>query len=310
LIRSILRRPSVLGRLQLLSASAIRSTPFVLMVRLGAAFCHGPAPDEHDRLTAWVPLAPGGFLCSRTAPLRCPMRDGLPSLGSASWRIGKLSSFLLGGSDLPRFARQAVFPMNLELRLAPFHFHALPELLSAVSLTPCRQRAYRDPQQSFLNGRFVGTGPYQPHLLSNGPQASGSALRQTTGGQAPANWAGIGHGQPQPNSTGPCMAPMRSGEVDCALHQGPLRATSKALPWHRSAAEGRLHEGGGSACSISYLTLLSRPAAPGDNPAGAPRPGPQASIAALYQRSASATACRPAACGQLSRPSLRVSDPR
>ena len=79
--------------------------------------------------------------------------------------IGKLS-YLLG--DRVQDVR-SVGPLELELELKQ-PYSPLPQLLSAVNLTPLSPTAYRRLGKGFLNDRFVGTGPYQLSFYSDQQQ--------------------------------------------------------------------------------------------------------------------------------------------
>ena len=159
--------------------------------------------------------------------------------------IGKLS-YLLG--DRVQSVR-ATGPYSLELRLKR-PFSAMAPLLSAVNLTPLSPTAYRSHRRSFLNNRFIGTGPYRLSFFSDQQQR----LEPFPGywGRRPAN-GGIDL-VALSNSTA-LYGALTSGEVDVLLSTSLEIDQQAAL--HRSALQGHLKEGQGPALEIGYLTLLT-----------------------------------------------------
>ena len=237
------------GAMQLLSALGDPLYAIAADGRLEPRLATALPRMSTDRLTAWVPLRQGVLFHDGTRFDADAMVFSLERFLA----IGKLS-YLLGD----RIASvRASGPYELELRLRR-PFTALPELLSAVSLTPLSPTAYRDHSRSFLNGRFVGTGPYQLTFFND--QQQRLKPFDNYWGPAPAN-GGIDMVNLS-NSTA-LYGAMRSGEVDVLLSTSLEGDQQRSL--HRSAAEGRLHEGVGPALQISYLTLLSDQP-PLDNP--------------------------------------------
>jgi peptide/nickel transport system substrate-binding protein len=159
--------------------------------------------------------------------------------------IGKLS-YLLGD----RIAGvRASGPYELELRLRR-PFTALPQLLSAVNLTPLSPTAYRDHGKRFLNERFVGTGPYRLTFFNDQQQR----LEPFPGYWGPAAANGGIDLVNLSNSTA-LYGALRSGEVDVLLSTSLEGDQQRSL--HRSAGAGELREGVGPALEIGYLTLLT-----------------------------------------------------
>ena len=159
--------------------------------------------------------------------------------------IGKLS-YLLG--DRVRAVR-AVGPYTLELTLKR-PFSALAELLSAINLTPLSPSAYGNHRRSFLNNRFVGTGPYRLSFFTNQQQrlepfAGYWGTRAANGGIDLVSLS---------NSTA-LFGALQSGEVDVLLSTSLEIDQQAAL--RRSALAGKLQEGSGPALEIGYLTLLT-----------------------------------------------------
>ncbi|MEB3265683.1 MAG: ABC transporter substrate-binding protein [Cyanobacteriota bacterium] len=194
-----------------------------------------------DGLTAWVPLRAG-----------VRFHDGTPFNAAAMvftlerfLAIGKLS-YLLG--DRVTSVR-AVAPLELELTLRR-PYTPLPQLLSAVNLTPLSPTAYRNHRKGYLNNRFVGTGPYQLSVFSDQQQR----LKPFAGywGPRPAN-RGIDL-VTLSNSTA-LYGALRSGEIDVLLSTSLEGDHQSAL--QRSAVRGELREGVGPALEIGYLTLLT-----------------------------------------------------
>lgn len=194
-----------------------------------------------DGLTARVPLRKGVLFHDGTrfdaAAMVFTLRRFLA--------IGKLS-YLLGDrlSDV-----RANGPYELELRLKR-PFSALPQLLSAINLTPLSPSAYRSYGKRFLNDRFVGTGPYRLSAANDQQQR----LEPFEGywGPRPAN-GGLDLVS-LANSTA-LFGALRSGEVDVLLSTSLDGDQQLAL--HQSAAQGGLREGVGPALEIGYLSLLT-----------------------------------------------------
>ena len=159
--------------------------------------------------------------------------------------IGKLS-YLLGDrvADV-----RATGSHEIELRLKQ-PYSALPQLLSAINLTPVSPRAYRAYTNRLLNSGFVGTGPYR--LASFTPQQQRLEPFWGYWGRKPAN-SGLDL-VALSNSTA-LFGAMQSGEVDVLLSTSLEIDQQAAL--HRQASSGGLLEGVGPALEIGYLTLLS-----------------------------------------------------
>ena len=159
--------------------------------------------------------------------------------------IGKLS-YLLG--DRVQAVR-AIGSHTLELRLKR-PYGALPQLLSAVNLTPLSPSAYRNHGRRFLNDRFVGTGPYRLGFFR--PQQQRLEPFADYWGAAPAN-RGLDL-VALSNSTA-LYGALQSGEVDVLLSTSLEIDQQAAL--QRQARRGQLREGVGPALEIGYLSLLS-----------------------------------------------------
>jgi peptide/nickel transport system substrate-binding protein len=159
--------------------------------------------------------------------------------------IGKLS-YLLG--DRVSAAR-AVGPYTIELTLKR-PYSALAELLSAVNLTPLSPTAYQRHPKTFLNDRFVGTGPYRLRFFSDQQQRL-EPFEDYWGAQ-PAN-GGVTL-VALSNSTA-LYGALQSGEVDVLLSTSLEIDQQASL--RRRAAAGALREGSGPALEIGYLTLLT-----------------------------------------------------
>ncbi len=209
--------------------------------RLQPRLATAPPRLSPDRLTAWVPLRRG-----------VRFHDGTPFDAAAMvftlerfLKIGKLS-YLLGDRIV---AVRASGPHELELKLRR-PFTALPQLLSAVNLTPLSPTAYRAHAGRFLNERFVGTGPYRLTFFTDQQQR----LEPFAGywGPRPAN-GGIDLVNLS-NSTA-LYGALRSGELDVLLSTS--LEGDQQLSLRRSVAAGQLREGTGPALEIGYLTLLS-----------------------------------------------------
>ncbi len=159
--------------------------------------------------------------------------------------IGKLS-YLLGDRVA---AVRAVGSHTLELDLKR-PFSALPQLLSAINLTPLSPRAYRQHARRFLNDRFVGTGPYRLSFFN--PQQQRLEPFRGYWGPPPANGGidlvGLS------NSTA-LFGALSSGEVDVLLSTSLEIDQQAALS--QKARRGVLREGSGPALEIGYLTLLT-----------------------------------------------------
>ena len=230
-----------IGAMQLLSALGdplyAISPDGELQPRLAVA----PPRLSADRLTAWVPLRQGVRFHDGSRFDAAAMVFTLERFLA----IGKLS-YLLGD----RIASvRASGPYELELRLRR-PFTALPQLLTAVNLTPLSPTAYRAHGRRFLNERFVGTGPYRLSFFNDQQQRLEPFADYW--GPKPAN-SGIDLVNLS-NSTA-LYGALRSGEVDVLLSTS--LEGDQQLSLHRLAAAGELREGVGPALEIGYLTLLS-----------------------------------------------------
>ena len=230
-----------IGAMQLLSALGdplyAISPDGELQPRLAVA----PPRLSADRLTAWVPLRQGVRFHDGSRFDAAAMVFTLERFLA----IGKLS-YLLGD----RIASvRASGPYELELRLRR-PFTALPQLLTAVNLTPLYPTAYRAHGRRFLNERFVGTGPYRLSFFNDQQQRLEPFADYW--GPKPAN-SGIDLVNLS-NSTA-LYGALRSGEVDVLLSTS--LEGDQQLSLHRLAAAGELREGVGPALEIGYITLLS-----------------------------------------------------
>jgi peptide/nickel transport system substrate-binding protein len=205
------------------------------------------------RLAAGMPRISGDGLRARVS-LRRGVRfhDGTPFDAAAMefsprrfLAIGKLS-YLLG--DRVASVR-ATGSHEIELLLKR-PYGALPQLLSAVNLTPLSPSAYRGHARRLLNDRFVGTGPYRLSRFSDQKQR----LDPFPGywGARPAN-RGLDL-VALSNSTA-LYGALQSGEVDVLLSTSLEIDQQAAL--RRDARRGLLREGQGPALEIGYLTLLT-----------------------------------------------------
>ena len=229
------------GAMQLLSALGDPLYSIDANGRLEPRLATAPPRLSPDRLTAWVPLRQGVSFHDGTRFDAAAMVFSLERFLA----IGKLS-YLLGD----RIAGvRASGPYELELRLR-HPFTALPQLLSAVNLTPLSPTAYRDHGKRFLNERFVGTGPYRLTFFND--QQQRLEPFPDYWGQAAAN-GGIDLVNLS-NSTA-LYGALRSGEVDVLLSTSLEGDQQRSL--HRSAVAGELREGVGPALEIGYLTLLT-----------------------------------------------------
>ena len=229
------------GAMQLLSAIGDPLYAINARGQLEPRLALAPPQVSADGLTARVELRQG-----------VRFHDGTPFNAAAMvftlerfLAIGKLS-YLLG--DRVSGVR-AVGPYTLELTLKR-PFSALAELLSAVNLTPLSPSAYRNHRKSFLNDRFVGTGPYRLSFFTNQQQrlepfAGYWGARAANGGIDLVSLS---------NSTA-LFGALQSGEVDVLLSTSLEIDQQAAL--RRSATAGKLQEGSGPALEIGYLTLLT-----------------------------------------------------
>ncbi|WP_399220084.1 ABC transporter substrate-binding protein [Synechococcus sp. L2F] len=230
-----------IGAMQLLSALGdplyAISPDGELQPRLAVA----PPRLSADRLTAWVTLRQGVRFHDGSRFDAAAMVFTLERFLA----IGKLS-YLLGDRIV---SVRASGPYELELRLRR-PFTALPQLLTAVNLTPLSPTAYRAHGRRFLNERFVGTGPYRLTFFNDQQQrlepfADYWGPKPANGGIDLVNLS---------NSTA-LYGALRSGEVDVLLSTS--LEGDQQLSLHRLAEAGALREGRGPALEIGYLTLLS-----------------------------------------------------
>ena len=146
-------------------------------------------------------------------------------------------------------AVRKVGPYELELRLKR-PFTPLPQLLSAIFLTPDSPTAYRNHRDGPLNDRFVGTGPYRLTFFTD--QQQRLVPFEGYWGPPPAN-EGLDL-VTLSNSTA-LFGALRSGEVDVLLTSGMEIDHQEAL--HRDAAAGRLREAVGPSMEIGLISLLT-----------------------------------------------------
>jgi peptide/nickel transport system substrate-binding protein len=194
-----------------------------------------------DRLTAWVPLREGVRFHDGTRFDAAAMVFTLERFLA----IGKLSYLL--GDRIVSVRASGSHELELKLRRP---FTALPQLLSAVSLTPLSPTAYKGHGKRFLNDRFVGTGPYRLTFFADQQQR----LEPFKGywGPPPAN---NGLDLVNLSNSTALYGALRSGEVDVLLSTS--LEGDQQLSLHQDAGRGRLREGVGPALEIGYLTLLS-----------------------------------------------------
>ncbi|MEX0588414.1 MAG: ABC transporter substrate-binding protein [Cyanobium sp.] len=229
------------GAMQLLSAIGDSLYAINGQGQLEPRLALAPPQLSADGLTARVELRQG-----------VRFHDGTPFNAAAMvftlerfLAIGKLS-YLLGDRVS---AVRAVGPYTLELKLKR-PYSALAELLSAVNLTALSPSAYSRHRQSFLNDRFVGTGPYRLSFFTDQQQR----LEPFAGywGIKPVN-GGIDL-VALSNSTA-LYGALQSGEVDVLLSTSLEIDQQASL--RRETAAGKLREGSGPALEVGYLTLLT-----------------------------------------------------
>nr|WP_315856679.1 ABC transporter substrate-binding protein [Synechococcus sp. EJ6-Ellesmere] len=194
-----------------------------------------------DRLTAWVPLRKGVRFHDGTRFDAAAMVFTLERFLA----IGKLSYLL--GDRIVSVRASGSHELELKLRRP---FTALPQLLSAVSLTPLSPTAYRSHDKRFLNDRFVGTGPYKLTFFADQQQRLEPFADYW--GERPAN---KGLDLVNLSNSTALYGALRSGEVDVLLSTS--LEGDQQLSLHQDAQKGRLLEGVGPALEIGYLTLLS-----------------------------------------------------
>ncbi|MEB3233846.1 MAG: ABC transporter substrate-binding protein [Cyanobacteriota bacterium] len=232
---------STIGAMQLLSAIgdplyAVRSDGSI-EPRLATALPRISA----DGLQVVVPLRRG-----------VQFHDGTPFNAAAMvftlerfLAIGTLS-YLLG--DRVTGVR-AMGSHTLELRLRK-PFAAVPQLLSAINLTPLSPAAYRRHSRQQLSDRFVGTGPYRLSFFT--PQQQRLEPFARYWGRQPAN-RGLDL-VALSNSTA-LYGALQSGEVD-GLLSSSLEIDHQVALQHQ-AERGALRQATGPALNIVFLSLLS-----------------------------------------------------
>lgn len=232
---------TTIGALQLLSALGDPLYAITTDGRLEPRLALALPQISADGLRARIRLRPGVTFQDGTAFDAEAMAFSLRRFLA----IGKLS-YLLG--DRVRSVR-VIAPLTIELELRR-PYSPLPQLLSAISLTPVSPRAYRQHQRRFLNDRFVGTGPYRLTLFN--PQQQRLEPFRRYWGPPPAN---RGLELVNLSNSTALYGAMQSGEVDVLLSTSLENDQQMAL--HRQAAAGRLREGVGPALEIGYLSLLT-----------------------------------------------------
>ena len=167
--------------------------------------------------------------------------------------IGTLS-YLLGDRVV---GVRALDAHTVELRLRK-PFAAMPQLLSAINLTPLSPTAYRRYSRRQLSDRFVGTGPYRLSVYT--PQQQRLVPFQQYWGRPPAN-RGV-ELVSLSNSTA-LYGALQSGEVDGLLSSS--LEIDHQVELQRQAQRGQLRQATGPALVIVFLSLLSDQP-PLDNP--------------------------------------------
>lgn len=127
---------------------------------------------------------------------------------------------------------------------------SLESLLTSPYLTPVSPTAYANHQDSFLNDRFIGTGPYR--LASFRATQQRLVPFKDYWGEPPRN-AGLDLINLS-NSTA-LFGALRSGEVDVLMSESIDEDQRLALD--RRAEAGLLLQSSGPALQIGYVTLLS-----------------------------------------------------
>ncbi len=127
---------------------------------------------------------------------------------------------------------------------------SLNSLLTSINLTPVSPKAYRDNKDSFLNKRFVGTGPYM--LTSFQTQQKKLEVFPLYWDKKPNN-KGINFIHLS-NSTA-LFGAIKTGEVDVLISNSIEEDQRLAL--NKLSLKGKLNEGKGPALEIGYITLLS-----------------------------------------------------
>jgi len=232
---------SRVGVLQVLSALGDPLYAIAADGRPVPRLASAPPRLSADGLRARIPLRPG-----------VRFHDGTPF--DAAALVFSLRRFMaigsLGYQLSDRVAAvRASGPLEVELQLRQ-RFSPLPQLLSAIFLTPVSPSAYQRHRNRPLTDRFVGTGPYRLAYASD--QQLQLLPWRGYWGRPPRN-RGLAI-VTLSNSTA-LYGALRSGEVDLLLAGGLEIDHQQAL--HREARAGRLQEASGPSLNIGLLSLRS-----------------------------------------------------
>jgi len=190
--------------------------------------------------------------------------------------------------------------MKLDMRLRPSIHGPCPSCSAPSASHRCRQRPYRDHSRSFLQWALSWAPALPAHLLTR-PAAAAQGPSTTTLGHSFRQWRHR-HWSHLRNSTALYWRHAQRRSGCAALHQAFEGDQQRSCIARRRRRHALMGVGPGP-CRSVYLHLAQRPACPWII-AGAPRPGPHASIAALDQaervshglrrplRSGSRPACR------------------
>jgi peptide/nickel transport system substrate-binding protein len=232
---------STIGAMQLLSAIG------------DPLYAVRPDGSIEPRLAAQLPRTSADGL-RVVVPLRrgVVFHDGTPFDAAAMvfslerfMAIGTLS-YLLGDRVV---GVRALDSHTLELRLRK-PFGAIPQLLSAINLTPLSPAAYRRHSRRQLSDRFVGTGPYRLTFFT--PQQQRLEPFGRYWGRPPAN---NGLDLIALSNSTALFGALQSGEVDGLLSQSLEIDHQVAL--HQQAEQGLLVQATGPALNIVFLSVLS-----------------------------------------------------
>lgn len=160
-------------------------------------------------------------------------------------RIGTLN-YVVGGRIA---AIETPAPYVLRLRLTR-PSSSLDGLLTSINLTPISPTAYSENKDTFLNKKFVGTGPYRLTSFQSQQQRLEPFADYWS---TPSSNSGIDFINLS-NSTA-LFGALRSGEVDVLLSNSLDEDQRRLL--HQLASQGKLREGEGAPLEIGYITLLS-----------------------------------------------------
>ncbi len=160
-------------------------------------------------------------------------------------KIGTLSYLI--GDRIKSIETPEKFLLRIQLKRPS---SSLEKLLTSINLTPLSPEAYKSHKESFLNKKFIGTGPYI--LKSFTPQQQKlEPFKKYWGRKALNNGVTLIN----LNNSTSLLSSLRIGEIDVLLSNSIDEDQRFFL--HRMSQKGLFKEGIGESLEIGYITFKS-----------------------------------------------------